>query len=273
MSWTVMKLFRLRLAAFNAISAMGGYFLFPGEREIITGCGILLGVMFLAAGGSALNQVIERDIDGMMSRTRLRPIPAGRLTPVTAMILGCLSIMAGLTAIGAAGGFLPAILGGGVLVWYLCVYTPLKRRTPLALAIGSLCGAVAPVIGWAAAGGVMADFRIVFLSGLLFLWQVPHFWLLQSRYADDYRTAGIPVFCSVANGKEFGHCCRLWIFALFAATMLLPAFGIVERQFAILFVLFPLPLLIGFKSRTESALFSYLNIFPVITSLLLFLRR
>jgi heme o synthase len=267
------RLVRLRLALLNGIAAGGGYFLFPAPAETAPGWGAFSGVALLAAGGSALNQVLERDLDGLMVRTRLRPLPQGDLTPAAATAIGGGCILAGLLLLWGVGGPLPALLGAAALAWYLGVYTPLKRRTPFALAIGAVCGALPPIIGWCLAGGDPADYRVIFLAGLLYLWQIPHFWLFQRRHADDFRRAGIPLFAVRENGDGPAGMCLLWIAALTAAAMLLPAFGIIDRHSAIWLAAFPLPCVIIRRFRAEAALFAYFNLFPLLVTLALFARK
>ena len=224
------------------------------------------GVTLLAMGGATLNQVLERDIDALMTRTDQRPLPRGEMTPTVATAIGFGIILAGSALLLTADGLLPALLGLSALVWYLAVYTPLKRRTPLALPLGALCGAVPPLIGWCLAGGNPSDFRIVTLSGLFFIWQVPHFWLLQSRYGDDYRRADIPLY-AIRSG-HFG----IWLVALTAAALMLPAFGIIEHQTAHWYGLFISVLLVAGLCRRERIIFSYLTLFPVLVTLTLFIQ-
>jgi heme o synthase len=216
----MMRLFRLRLSLLNGITAVGGYLLFPAPLAAGPMLALFFGVSLLAAGGTALNQVLERDLDGLMARTRCRPLPQGLLSPATAAAMGFGCILAGLLALAVAGGVLPALLGILALVWYLAVYTPLKRRSPLALLLGGVSGSLPPMIGYCLAGGSPADYRVVILAGLLYLWQVPHFWLLQQRHADDYRRAGIPLCGDVTILR------RPWLASLAMGSLLLAAPGV-----------------------------------------------
>lgn len=260
------RLFRPRLALMNGAAALGGYCLFPAPRSTVSMLSACAGVSLLAMGGAALNQVLERDIDALMSRTRMRPLPRGEMKPGAAASIGCIVIMAGCAILLAAGGPLPVLLGLAALAWYLAVYTPLKRRTPLALPLGALCGALPPLIGWCLAGGALTDYRIVTLAGLLFIWQVPHFWMLQERHADDYRRAGIPLV-TISPGLF-----RLWLVALAATVMMLPALDIVGARSAILCDVFPFLLFIMALCRRERPLFSYLNLFPALVTMALLIR-
>jgi len=107
----------------------------------------------------------------------------------------------------------------------------------------------------------------------LYLWQVPHFWLFQHRHADDYRLAGIPLLSIHPKGPFPVGNCRLWIYALIAGAMLLPAFGIIERHFAPWYAAFLVPLIIMSGMRPRPALFSYLNLFPLLISLILLFQK
>jgi heme o synthase len=269
------RLFRPRLALLNGIAALGGYLLLPAEADKPLLVATLLGVTLLAAGGSALNQVQERDLDRLMERTRDRPLPRGDLTPAAAMSIGGACIVAGLLVVAAAGGFFPMLLGCAALIWYLGVYTPLKRRTTFALAVGALCGAIPPVIGWCIAGGRILDYRVMMLAGLLYLWQIPHFWLFQQRHANDFRRAGFPLVAGrQVTGTGATALCRLWIVALAAAALLLPAFGIIEPPAALWYVAaVPGFLLVLAAVRSEAALFSCLNLFPLLVTLVMLVQR
>ncbi len=265
------RLLRPRLALLNGVAALGGCLLFPAT-PVLTLWIAFWGVALLAAGGSALNQVLERDQDQLMTRTKLRPLPSGDLTISSATTIGSAFILAGLVLLGSCGSTMPALLGAAALIWYLVIYTPLKRRTSLALAIGAVCGSVPPVIGWCTAGGNPADYRAMTLACLLYLWQIPHFWLFQRRYADDYRRAGMPLFSFRGEATGLSGIFGVWAVALITAAMLLPAFGIIAPHAAIWFVIFPIPLLALSHFRSETALFSYLNLFPLLVTLTLSIR-
>lgn len=263
------RLFRLRLALMNGVAALGGYLLFPAGAEISVLCALFIGVSLLAAAGSALNQVLERDLDALMERTRNRPLPRGELSRTAATLIAAGCLTAGVSLLAAPGGALPALLGIAALLWYLAVYTPLKRRTPFALALGALCGAVSPVIGWCVAGGSPADFRVVLFAGIMYLWQVPHFWALQRRHADDYRRAGFSLFAAAGAGSAPAPVCRLWMAALFAGALMLPAFGMIGANAALWCAVFCAPLLMAPFKRCEPAFFACLNLFPVLVTLAL----
>lgn len=268
----VAALLRVKLSLLNGIAAIGGCLLFPGKVERQVFVAAFLGVTLLAAGCSALNQLLERDLDSRMSRTRLRPLPQGVLSLRQVAMIGASALLAGLLLLFASGGVLSALLGTAAILWYLAVYTPLKSRTSLALPIGALCGAFPPLLGWCLAGGSIVDFRIMFLCGLLFLWQVPHFWLLQRRHRNDYLQAGIPLFLS-RYGETGEPFFRLWMAALCAGAMLLPAFGIIARPLALCYSLFPLALLSITLISPDRLNLRFLNLFPLVLSLFFLIQK
>lgn len=152
----------------------------------------LVGTALVASGAAVLNQVLERDTDALMRRTRARPLPASRVSIVEATLFGTALSLFGLGLLLWRSGPLAAAVAAFTLVSYLGLYTPLKRRTPLATLVGAVPGALPPVIGWAAARGSLEGGAFVLFS-MLFLWQVPHFLAIAWLYRDDYARAGFPM--------------------------------------------------------------------------------
>ncbi|WP_224984908.1 protoheme IX farnesyltransferase [Geomonas agri] len=252
----------------NGMAALGGYLLCRAQPQL-DALSLFAGVVLMACAASAFNQVLERDLDAIMDRTRLRPLPAGELGLAGGVTIALLTLVAGVLLLNVHG-LLPLCLSLFTLLWYLLVYTPLKRRTPFALLVGAVCGALPPLIGWSAAGGAVTDFRIVLLCGILYLWQVPHFWMLQKRHADDYRRAGVPLFVprSFRGPAPF---LVLWLVAMIAATLMLPVFGLIAGQHAPLWcIAFCLPLVLYPFERWEGAAFAGVNIFPALLTLALY---
>ncbi len=192
---------------FGALLAGGGR---PGPVAAAA-----LGAALLTAGCSALNQVQERVPDGLMRRTMDRPLPAGRLTPRAVSALAVLGCAAGLGLFALAGGAALLLLGLGVVGVYNGLYTPLKARTPAALLVGGLAGAVPPLTGWLAAGGRAADPLILAVVGVVYLWQVPHFWLLAEGRRAEYIRAGFPLPGTVLPERARGPLMALWVMAYF----------------------------------------------------------
>lgn len=152
----------------------------------------LLGTGLVAAGSAALNMLLERRTDGLMLRTRNRPLPSGRLRPMDALAWGLLLTSAGLAVLGWAVGPLPAAVALVTWVTYVFVYTPLKTRTSLATVVGAFPGALPPVIGWTASAGRLEPGAFV-LFAILFLWQIPHFLAIAWIYREDYARGGLPM--------------------------------------------------------------------------------
>lgn len=149
----------------------------------------LLGSFLVIAAANALNQVWEKEADGMMRRTMNRPLPAGRMSVVEALCAAFLMALCGLTVLALTTNWLTTFLAGLALALYVLVYTPLKRHTEFCTLVGAVAGAIPPVIGWTA---VRAEITLeaVILFALQFLWQFPHFWAIAWLYWDDYRRAG-----------------------------------------------------------------------------------
>jgi protoheme IX farnesyltransferase len=161
---------------------------FPWTALLNTVCGTTL----VASGAATLNQWLERRFDAQMRRTARRPIAAGRIEPASAVSFGALLSVAGVVYLTVTAGQLPALLATFTLASYLCVYTPLKRRTPLCTMIGAVPGAMPPLIGWAAArGSLSAEAWLLF--AIVFLWQFPHFMAIAWMYREDYDRAGYRV--------------------------------------------------------------------------------
>jgi protoheme IX farnesyltransferase len=183
--------------------------LFAGEEPrgiVIAGAGVFL----LSAGASALNQFTERQSDALMGRTAGRPLPAGRMAPPAAMVTAVILLAAGIVVL-ARGGTWPVLLGALNVILYNLIYTGLKKKTTLAIIPGALVGAVPPLIGYTAAGGAMTDTRILLFALFMFLWQMPHFWLLLVRYGEEYEKAGIKTLHQRMNETSIMRLVMAWI--------------------------------------------------------------
>ena len=148
-----------------------------------------------------------------MERTKVRPIPSGRITGSNALIISLLLILAG-SIILAFHSNTVLLLGLFTLIWYNGVYTPLKQFTAFAIIPGSLVGALPPIIGWVASGGFIFDEKILALSSFMFIWQIPHFWLLLLMYDHEYREAGFPTLSKIFSYKQISQISFVWIVIL-----------------------------------------------------------
>jgi protoheme IX farnesyltransferase len=146
--------------------------------------------LLIAAGTATLNHYIERDSDRYMRRTASRPLPSGQLQPREALWFGVILSVAGAVDLYSTAGILASALGILTSLSYLLAYTPLKKRTVWATAVGAFPGAIPPMIGWVAATGTL-DRGAWLLFAILFLWQFPHFYAIAWMYREDYARAGI----------------------------------------------------------------------------------
>jgi protoheme IX farnesyltransferase len=182
-----------RLNFLVVVSAMAGYVMGGGEASTLrVVLGTLVGTALVAGGSSAFNQVIERVPDGLMRRTRLRPLPDQRMQWPEALIFAIITSVAGLLILVLAVNPLSAAVAFATLAIYAVVYTPLKRRTSFATVIGAIPGALPPVIGWTAARNALSDGGWV-LFAIVFFWQLPHFLAIAWIYREDYARAGFPM--------------------------------------------------------------------------------
>lgn len=170
-----------------SLSAAFGYLI---VSPVVTS-GLLLmtgGVFFLACGAAGLNSIQERVSDGAFTRTQNRPLVTGALSVQTALVIvGCCIFSGSLLLFLCSPSLIPLSIGVLTLVIYNGVYTPLKPLSEFALILGGISGALPPLIGWVAAGGVFGDPVILIIMALLFLWQPPHFLLIVLAHKNEYR--------------------------------------------------------------------------------------
>ncbi|MBI3779987.1 MAG: protoheme IX farnesyltransferase [candidate division NC10 bacterium] len=185
-----LALTRPRVVLMVLVTTLVGFFL-ASQRAVdaVLLLKTLLGTGLAAGGTAALNQYLERDVDRRMARTRLRPLPDGRLKPSEALIFGMAITALGLLDLLLAVSSLSALVTAISVVSYLFHYTPLKRKSPLSTLVGAIPGALPPVAGWAAARGELSLEAWV-LFAILFLWQIPHALAITWLYREDYAGAG-----------------------------------------------------------------------------------
>ena len=155
----------------------------------------VLGTAAAAAGAAALNQWWEYKLDAMMHRTRMRPVPAGRMRPTEAVIIGATLSIFGVTYLALVCNALSAALAAITIIIYIFAYTPLKLVSTFNTALGAVPGALPPMIGWAAARGTL-NAGAWMLFAILFFWQLPHFFAIAWMYRDDYARAGFQMISS-----------------------------------------------------------------------------
>jgi heme o synthase len=232
----LLELTKCRISIFASLSVLAGFILAKHEvsKEIILP---VIGVFFLACGSCAFNQYQERTIDGLMERTKRRPLPSGRLDPRAGLwtslgltLLGALILFHGVSR--TAGG-----LGLFAMVWYNGVYTYLKRKSAFAAIPGALVGAIPPTLGWVSGGGSLFDRQIWAIAFFVFIWQVPHFWLLLLEYSMDYAKTGLPSLTRTFAPEQLKRIVFVWILATAASSLLIPLFYSVKFFFTYVFLL------------------------------------
>jgi protoheme IX farnesyltransferase len=181
-----------RLNLLVIASTAAGFYLGAGRLNAALLASTVVGTALVAGGAAALNEIFERDTDALMRRTRTRPLPAGRMRAAAAAWFALALPAGGLALLGFGANPLAAGVAAVTLASYAFVYTPLKRRTPLATLAGGVPGALPPMIGWAAATGTLSIQAWV-LFAIVFLWQMPHFLGMAWMCRDEYTQAGLPM--------------------------------------------------------------------------------
>lgn len=202
----LLALTKPRLVLMVLISTLAGFYLGSfGKFDWIRLLNTLIGTALAAGGTIALNQYIERDLDGKMRRTRLRPLPDGRLQPHRALIFGVAISVGGVLFLLLAVNALSSLLAAITVSSYIFLYTPLKRKTSLCTVVGAIPGALPPMGGWVAAQGSFSLEAWV-LFAIMYFWQVPHSLAIAWLYRADYERAGLKLLPVIhPDGRSTGH--------------------------------------------------------------------
>jgi protoheme IX farnesyltransferase len=201
-------------------TAIGFYLGAQGAPDYLVLLHTLIGTALAGGGTLALNQFMEREADGKMQRTRLRPLPNGRLQAREALMFGMLIMLGGLAYLWWVVSGLSALVTASIVVSYLFAYTPLKQRTSLCSIVGAVPGALPPVIGWAAARDTLG-LEAWILFTIMFLWQMPHSLAIGWLYRDDYAKAGFRLLPVIdTDGRVTGRQIVLNCAALLAVGLL-----------------------------------------------------
>ena len=204
-----LALLKPRVMSLVVFTGAVGLVIAPGAIHPVLAAVAVLCIAVGAGGSAAINMWYDRDIDAVMTRTRARPVPAGRVDSGTALGLGIVLSVGSTALMGLAVNWVAAGLLAFTIFFYVVIYTMwLKRRTPQNIVIGGAAGAFPPMIGWAAATGGI-DLTAVALFGIVFLWTPPHFWALALVRTDDYEAARVPMLPVVAGDAST----RRWIVA------------------------------------------------------------
>ena len=215
-------------------SALAGYAMAGGETsQMVRLLCTVLGTALVAGGASAYNQVLERDADALMQRTRRRPLPDGRLQVGEALVFATALSSVGLATLAVAVNGLSALVAFATLVSYVVVYTPLKRVTSFSTVIGAIPGALPPVIGWAAAREELSQGAWL-LFGIVFLWQLPHFLSIAWMFREDYARAGFPMLPVLEpDGRSTGRQTIIYSAALVPLSLAPTLIGLTGRAYFI----------------------------------------
>jgi len=220
---------KLRIMIPVSLTGFTGYFIFIPQftSKIFL---VTAGILLMAISASVLNQIQEAGPDSKMSRTHNRPIPTGRISIRNAFVYMVILLLAGAALVYFAGNLKAMLTGLITVIIYNGIYTPLKRITPFAAVPGALTGALPPAIGWVAAGGGIFDRPVVLIGFLLFMGQIPHFWLLIVKYGEDYRAAGMPSLTAVLNNRQIKRLIFTWVLTSVAAALFLCFFEIIRMR-------------------------------------------
>lgn len=213
------ELTKPRITSLVLVTAAVGYAVgAPGAIAGIRFALFLAGTALLCAGASAWNQVLERDTDALMLRTRMRPLASGRIRPEEGLAYAIALSGAGLALLAFVNP-LTLLLGALSLLSYVFAYTPLKRVTSLCTVVGAVPGALPPLMGWAAARGSLGAAGWG-LFAILFLWQLPHFLAIGWLYREDYARGGFPMLAVTdPDGSSTGRQAVLYATALLPVTL------------------------------------------------------
>ena len=195
-----LELSKSRIVLMVLITTSAGYLFAAETVDGLLMLHTLIGTALVAAGTNALNQFVEREHDGKMNRTRMRPLPAGRITPRAALVFSSAIAVIGTAYLALAVNWLTAALGAFTLTSYIFVYTPLKRVSTICTIIGAIPGAVPPLMGWAAATSSLSGMQSAggwVLFAMLFLWQLPHFMAISWLYREDYARGGFIMLSTI----------------------------------------------------------------------------
>jgi heme o synthase len=220
----LVELVKARLTLLVLLTTAVGFYLgAEGPINCVALLHTVFGTAAAAAGAAALNQWWEYNLDALMQRTRSRPVPAGRMRPRDAVILGSALSIFGVAYLAFVCNALSAALAAITIIIYIFAYTPLKRVSTFNTALGAVPGALPPMIGWAAARGTL-NAGAWTLFAILFFWQLPHFFAIAWMYRDDYARAGFQMISSDDRTGERSASQSVFFCMLLFVVAGLPAF-------------------------------------------------
>lgn len=221
----LVALVKPRITLLSVATAAVGLALAPGTASTGLLVATLLGSLLLVGSANTLNMYVERDVDGLMKRTRNRPLPAGRLAPAVALWFGLAQAAISIPLLALGANLLAGALGALALVLYVLVYTPMKRHSTWALIVGAIPGAMPPLLGWVAATGSL-DVGAIAVFGVIFVWQIPHFLAISLFQRHDYAAAGLKVLPGVVGEAATRRAIVFGLVAQIVVTLALVPLGV-----------------------------------------------
>ncbi|WP_026914149.1 heme o synthase [Christiangramia portivictoriae] len=219
---------KMRLAISVVFSSVAGYFLGADSIDFVTVTLLAIGGYLMVGASNAYNQIIERNLDSLMDRTKNRPLPAGRMSVTTAFSIASIFTVLGLVVLYVINPK-TAMFGAISIFMYVSLYTPLKTKTPLAVFVGAFPGAIPFMLGWVAASGSFSiEPGTLFM--IQFFWQFPHFWAIGWWLYDDYKKGG---FFMLPTGKrDRGTAVQIILYTCWTIMVsLIPVFGVTGKLY------------------------------------------
>jgi heme o synthase len=272
------QILKPRVMSLVVFTGFVGLVVAPGHLNPVLAAVAVLCIAVGAGASGAINMWYDRDIDAVMRRTAMRPLPAGRMLPGEALGFGVVLAVWAVAVMGLAVNWVAAELLALTIAFYVFVYTIwLKRRTPQNIVIGGAAGALPPLVGWAAVTGDVG-WGAVALFAIIFFWTPPHFWALSLYRADEYAAAGIPMLPVVAGPRETKRQMLLYTLMLWPATLapwLLgvagPLYGVCAGVLSVLFTATAIGVWRDASDRGARRMFAFslLYLFLIFTVLLI----
>jgi len=241
----ILELFKLRLNFMVVVSSVLGYFIAMPAFDLTVLLSLMVGGFLVTGSSNGMNQIIERNLDFKMNRTKNRPLPSDRMTVGEAWIVSWLSGILGILLLYFMVNPLTSVLAGLSLFIYVVLYTPMKRKSGFSVFVGAFPGAIPPMLGWVAATGSFG-LEAGLLFAIQFMWQFPHFWAIAWNINDDYEKADFHLLPSVKGKTGFSSFIILIHSLMLIPVSLIPYFfgftgGVAIIIIGLLGVLFAIP--------------------------------
>jgi len=249
--------FKMRLTFLVVFSALLGYLIGADSWNWLDLMWLGIGGFMVTASSNGFNQIIEKDLDVLMDRTKNRPLATARMSILEGIIIASSIGLVGILVLWLKFNVLAAVLGILALFTYVALYTPMKQISPWAVFVGAFPGAIPPMLGWVAATGQFG-LEAGLLFALQFMWQFPHFWAIAWKADEDYAKAGFRLLPS-KGGKDTMSAFLMLVYSLFLLVVsLLPVFFMLTDTIALIFIIIAglimvYPAILLFLKRTNKA--------------------